>query len=935
MSALGRRLRAYAGHIALLAALGMVAATMVTAVPRAANTAVDQALRPHLSAMPHLARDLVLTERPTIAPGPGIVTPPVDSAAGQRRTGTLRDELPQPVPQLVGSAWYAAAIGPDGVDALGDAPPFRRNPPPVFGLRAQTGVREASRLVAGAWPASPGDTGAAGDAAPTQITMSRQAAETLSLRIGDVLRISGGAGNNTARLELVGLFEPLDAADPVWDDLTYALAPLRPVLDRDPWYVAAVTDWTGLDAAARTLGIVRYEWRYRIATDRIDATHTGPLASAAAAARRTPPDGTTLTSSLDTVLADFDGQVRAARALLAIVGAGLFACVFGLIWLAAGLQLRRRADELSLLRARGAAVTALGRYVLVESVVVAPAAVVAGWLLGSAVPGRPGASELPLLLVVAAVTTAAVPALLTVRTVVAAAGTVRRGGTPSAVGADRGDLARRRSSPGRLTAELSVVLVAVGGLWLLRRRGLAADDGVDPFLVSVPVLLAVGAALVTLRTLPWPLRQLDRLAARARGAVFFLGLARAGRGAPVTPGPLAVLVTAVSVGLFSAVVATTITDTRDRVSDREVAGDAVVTGFGFAVGTGDELAALPGVAAVAPAVLATNRQLVAAVGTSAQELGQAQVLVVDVPALAEVAEVSGVRLDLPAVLRDAVADPAGGPVPAVVSPDIARLLAEDLPDGTTEVLVDVQGRRHGFSVAAVADGFAGLPVDARGFVVLPMQALTVPPYQPVVPQRYLLAGDGFDPAAVVALADAGQRQRIAEVAGSAPDDLPQPATLTTWSAHRQALERTGANELLTLVFTLGTVGAVVLALVTVGLAVLAGSTARGRALSRLRTMGLSRRQGQLLLVYELVPVVGAAVVAGGAVGVVLPRLLDPALGLAAFTAGVAAPPRFDPVVIIGVLASVTVGLAAALTTDDLVHRSTRLGRVLRVGGDDR
>ncbi|MFY1694863.1 ABC transporter permease [Solwaraspora sp. WMMA2101] len=935
MSALGRRLRAYAGHIALLAALGTVAATMVTAVPRAANTAVDQALRPHLSAMPHLARDLVLTERPTIAPGPGIVTPPVDSAAGQRRTGTLRDQLPQPVPQLVGSAWYAAAIGPDGVDARADAPPFQRNPPPVFGLRAQTGVREASRLVAGAWPASPGDAGAAGDAAPTQITISRQAAGTLSLRIGDVLQISGGAGNNTARLELVGLFEPLDAADPVWDDLTYALAPLRPVLDRDPWYLAAVTDWTGLDAAARTLGIVRYEWRYRIATDRIDATHTGPLASAAAAARRTPPDGTTLTSSLDTVLADFDGQVRAARALLAIVGAGLFACLFGLIWLAAGLQLRRRADELSLLRARGAAVPALGRYVLVESVMVAPAAVVAGWLLGSAVPGRPGADELPLLLVVAALTTAAVPALLAARTT-AAAGTVRHGGTPSAVDADRGDLARRRSSPGRLTAELSVVLVAVGGLWLLRRRGLeATDGGVDPFLVSVPVLLAVGAALVTLRTLPWPLRQLDRLAARTRGAVFFLGLARAGRGAPVTPGPLAVLVTAVSVGLFSAVVATTITDTRDRVSDREVAGDAVVTGFGFAVDTGDELAALPGVAAVAPAVLATNRQLVAAVGASAQELGQAQVLVVDVPALAEVAEVSGVRLDLPAVLRDAVADPAGGPVPAVVSPDIARLLAEDLPDGTTEVLVDVQGRRRGFSVAAVADGFAGLPVDARGFVVLPMQALTVPPYQPVVPQRYLLAGDGFDPAAVVALADAGQRQRIAEVVGTAPDDLPQPATLTTWSAHRQALERTGANELLSLVFTLGTVGAVVLALVTVGLAVLAGSTTRGRALSRLRTMGLSRRQGQLLLVYELVPVVGAAVVAGGAVGVVLPRLLDPVLGLAAFTAGVAAPPRFDPVVIVGVLASVTVGLTAALVIDNLVHRSARLGRVLRVGGDDR
>lgn len=932
MSAVIRRLTAYAGHFALLAVLGLVAAAMVTAVPRAANETVDRALRPHLSALPHLARDLVLTERPNIAPGPGIVTPTVDSAAGQTRTAPQRDGLPRPIPELIGPAWYAAAIGPDGIDARGDAPPFVRNPPPAFGLRAQTGVREASRLVEGVWPASPNGTG--GSAAPTQIAISRQAADALSLRVGDVLRISGGAGNNTARLELVALFEPLDADDPVWDDLGYALAPLRPIFDSDPWYVAAVTDWTGLDAAARTLGVVRYEWRYRIAADRVDATHIGPVGGAVAAARRTPPAGTTLTSSLDTALADFDGQVRAAQALLAVVGTGLFACVFGLIGIAAGLQLRRRDDELSLLRARGASVPTLGRHALVESALVLPAAVAAGWLLGTAGPGRPGAAELPLLLVVAVITTATVPTLVATRAALAAAAMARQGGAQP--GGGRTDLARRRPSPGRLTAEGAVLALAVLGLWLLRRRDLAAADTVDPYLVSVPVLLAVGAALITLRAMPWPLRGLDRLAARTRGAVFFLGLARAGRGAPVTLGPLAVLVTAISVGLFSAVVATTITDTRDRVSDREVAGDAVLTGFGFAAGTGDELAALPGVAAVAPAVLATNRQVVAGIGGAAQELGQAQVLVVDMPAFAEVVEVSGVRVELPAALRDAVADPAGDtPVPAIVSPEVARLLAEKSPEETTNVLVNVQGRRHSFSVAAVADGFPGLPVDARRFIVLPMQALTVPEYQPIVPERYLLAGTDFDAAAVVAAGDAGQRQRIADVTGGTPDDLPQPAVLTTWSAHREALERTGANGLLTLVFTLGTLGAVALALVTVGLAVLAGSTARGRTLSRLRTMGLSNRQGRLLLIYELVPVVGAAVLAGGAVGVALPRLLGPALGLTAFTAGVSAPPRFDPLVIAGVLATVAAGLVAALMLDNLVHRNARLGRVLRVGGEDR
>jgi putative ABC transport system permease protein len=111
-------------------------------------------------------------------------------------------------------------------------------------------------------------------------------------------------------------------------------------------------------------------------------------------------------------------------------------------------------------------------------------------------------------------------------------------------------------------AELAVVVLAVLATMLLRRRGLGTE--VDLYLVLVPVLVGVAAAVVTLRVFPYPLRLLAALASRARGAVPFLGLARAGRAAPATAGPLAVLVVAVSVGAFCLAVQDSVAVARDR-----------------------------------------------------------------------------------------------------------------------------------------------------------------------------------------------------------------------------------------------------------------------------------------------------------------------------------------------------------------------------------
>jgi putative ABC transport system permease protein len=148
------------------------------------------------------------------------------------------------------------------------------------------------------------------------------------------------------------------------------------------------------------------------------------------------------------------------------------------------------------------------------------------------------------------------------------------------------------------------------------------------------------------------------------------------------------------------------------------------------------------------------------------------------------------------------------------------------------------------------------------------------------------------------------------------------------------LERTGANEVLTLAFTVGAAGGTALAVLAVAFAVVADAAGRGRTLSRLRTLGLSAAGGRRLLVYELVPLVVVAASTGAAVGVALPRLLGPTLGLAAFAPGVPIRDHLDPLVVGGVLVLVVLGLLAGLVVENLVNRRMRLGEVLRLGEEN-
>ncbi|MEU4422197.1 FtsX-like permease family protein [Actinoplanes sp. NPDC024001] len=844
MGAVLRRMRANAGHLGLLAVLALAAALVFTALPRAANGFTDRGLRDEAAAVPYLSRDLIYR---AVA---GESTP--EAAAG--RLSTLERGLPAPLPELVRDRWFAAKIGPEEIEPAGP-PPFAGSCRPEVQVRYQSGYESAVRLISGRLP-RPGTV--------TEVLADASA----RLRPGSSLRLTSDRG--TAPITVVGVFAPRDPAAAYWDGLATV-----PVACPDPREATTsrlflLTDASGVARAGRATGLLDYEWRYHLAAGRLRAADLPAITGAVAAARRAAPAGqVALATTADDVLAGFDRRLQGVRALLAVVRAGLAATLLGLIVLAAAVMTDRRRPEFALLRARGAGNRAIVARTLGETAVVVPAAVLAGWALAQLVPGRPDPADGVLLALAGLVALLAAPLLA-----VAGSGTAGR-------------------RVWRLTAEAFVVLLAVLGVTLVRRRGLAPSDSVDLYLVSVPVLLGVSAALVAVRLLPWPLQLFGRLAARARGAVPFLGLARAGRGARLHAGPLAVLVVAVVTGVFLAAVSATVSDARDRATDREVAADARVDGFAFAPDTGRLLAAVPGVDAVAPVVLEPGAALTSASGRRTQ----AQVLV-----------------------TTGLAGDRTGPAPAVVSPEIA---AEVGAGGT----VELQGRRYQFRVARVADGLPTLQTGARRFVALPWQSLPVPEFQPLVPNRFLVSGDGFDPQALRAAGDEGQRANLSRVLGQPVEvaALPHRATVTTWAQHRAALGRGGVNGVLDFTYAAGTAGAALLALLAVVLIVLADAPARIRALSRLHTMGLSLRQGRGLLLYEVVPPVAVAFATGALVGVLLPDLLGPALGLGEFSAGIAGRTSVGPWLPAAALLLVAAALTAAVAVES-VHSRRMLWR---------
>ncbi|WP_331742088.1 hypothetical protein OG535_01110 [Kitasatospora sp. NBC_00085] len=926
------RLRTAPWAALLTAVLALALVFLAAAFPRALDRGTDAALRDFLHDRGTLETSLLATS-----------APPRDREESAADLEAVTAELLA----HTGAGFSVASSGPvfgaRAVERRGLTNPGLDRPDgrslPTLDLLYLDGFAEHTTLVAGSWP-----SGATPDG-PIPIAVSRAAAETIGIRLGDVL---GDGSGPAEQARVVGLYTVTDSADPYWSDLACTGRACLERLLTDPtvrhWHTAGVVGGDHLRALAAWGHQARDFWRLPVDTDALRADRlaevrhdvaaylTGPTATQLIAATGRPDLSTTsrLPGHLDRAVAR-----QAAVAPLALVGpaavAGIAAVVLAL---ATALTTERRGAELRLLRARGGS----GPGVLLR---------LCGEGAATVFPAAVAATALALWLLPTPRWTAAVAAAL-VTTLLALLAVPLRAALPPKH-SHPGKAARR----GRLIAELAVLALTTAAVAGVRRRGAAPPaDGPDLLLVAAPLLVALATALVLARLLPALAGALARTAVRSPGVVGFLGLARAARGSdgrrPSTL-PLLALVLAVTTAGFGASVLDGVGLARQRAARLAVGADASVaapTGRTLPPDFGPAAAALQGVTAATPVRLESEAFLlegVPGVGAGVDPHATQVTLVVAEPqAYARIARTVGVGTFDPAVLAAPAGPVAGAPaVPALFSAGLARHLGPGghrlrLPSGGEVLAVR----------AGTVDATPALPGATRPFIVLPTPAATA-----VLPELdratdWFAVGRVDEPGlahlvgklspSVLADLDAPPPPpgptASAALVGNDPDALRSGYVTRTSAAVTADLANDPLQHAAGRLFRHAVTAAGALALLAVLLTLLRAAPDRAALLARLRTMGLRSRQGLALILAETLPLTLTAAAGGALAALAAVALLGPAFDLSTLV-GVPAPVGLRPAA--GQLLLPAAALAALTTLAVLAEALTggrrRLATHLRVG----
>jgi hypothetical protein len=468
---------------------------------------------------------------------------------------------------------------------------------PVVGFL--TDLPDHAELVAGVWPEP------VADGAPVQAAVPVPVAAALGLSVGDqVAMVDSRTEDRPAPVLVVGVWEPVDPADPYWRLLS---APIN----RGGWGPFVVPRE---DFVTRYRLLASLEWLAAPDPARLAAAGMGVVAADYQELEREllvdPRLGSSvrLASELDQLaeglavaaVVNRSGMVLPAALLVVISG-------FGLVLVARLLAAHRRGEN-ALLRARGASRRQLVRFTAAEAVlVVTPAALlgapagtwlvrsldqragdrsfaIAGDLAGYGWPGPPLAWAVAVAAAVGCAAALAVPAAGRGRTWVAEQ--------------------QERSRPGRAMAlqragvDLALVGLAILAWTQLRQYGSAvtptdAGLGIDPLLVAAPVVGVLAATAVALRLLPLATRLGVRMAARRDAFPGLLGMWQADRRPHA--GPVLLLVLAVATAVLAPAVATTWQQSQRDQAAQQVGADLRIAVDNPSRSSGRELsAALPG-----------------------------------------------------------------------------------------------------------------------------------------------------------------------------------------------------------------------------------------------------------------------------------------------------------------------------------------------------
>lgn len=565
----GRRIRSDLPLVWAVFGVVLVTSFAFAAVPRAFEANADKGLRFAVERANPFERNVEITRAGRIPPASGDEPLQAVGAEGSR----LAASFPSSVRAVIGDRRDTVETTRfTAVDAPGvPGPPGTTR---LLTLEHVQGAEDRVRLTAGRMPEQrdevvqlPFRLGQP-RAHLIEAAVSQEAADQLSLQVNDILYLAPDFEDTLVgevplserpmvAVRVTGFVAPKTAEDRAWlDDARLGRAVVRDTDQRRYIYgygLFAPDAYGDIAQATRPLPL-RYSWRYDVDASGFDA---GSLDRLDSDVRRLDARfgestfgqrlGTGVRTGLSDVLASYRSDRDAAAAVLAVGAVGLLALALAVVALLGSLAAHRRGAAISLVRSRGGATWQVLGAEAAEGLAVAVPAGVLGWAAAAIAIGGRGTWLSFWLVAGIVVATGVILAA-------AALGAARRG----LAARGREDAVVEQASPRRLALEGLVVLVSLVGVYLLRRRGLADQQGLDPYLAAVPLLLGLAAGIVAVRLYPWPMRFLAAAAGRRRDLVPALALRRVARQPGVTAGPLLVLLLGVSVSVFAGVMAATL-----------------------------------------------------------------------------------------------------------------------------------------------------------------------------------------------------------------------------------------------------------------------------------------------------------------------------------------------------------------------------------------
>ncbi|MFF3836334.1 FtsX-like permease family protein [Streptomyces sp. NPDC001930] len=868
------RLRTAPWAAASLAALVLVTAYLAAALPRAVDAYETEGLRHDIRTAAPRNSVLELTAEP---PGLELDLPVREAGLAPAVLGKQRDEARALLPEPLRTDPEQTVHGLRTVKRVEGLDPWLPRPDgisPEFMLSSPSGLTENTTLRAGRLPA--------GTARAPEAVVTVKTAEALRLKPGSVVHVAGRVSARPIALTVTGIVEPRGPEGPYWavEPLlrTPALAPLVGEEIKYYWQGALLLSPASAPALLSTTGEPEVFFRYMPTAGHLTGRDADRLGAALDSAAGGPdlvrmrevvgPTGA-LTTQLDSIVDSYGSMRDAINPVVAVAVFGIGAVAAVVLAMTGGLFVARRDSELALIRSRGASLTGIGLRLLGEtSAVAVPAAALALVLAVVTVRGPGGGSDgafggIPLLPSVLGTSAVALVAMLVLplRAVVVHRRPRLHGG--------RDDLLTARPSRRRTVLELTLLVLAVGAVASLRLRG-TGDSG-DHLVSAAPVLVGLIAAMVLVRIYPLPLRWAARPARRLRGAVGPLALARAGRTSSAGTLPLLALVLALTTAAFGGSVLAGVADARDRAALLATGADARIDGSvewtPVPADLTEAVRGTAGVRDVAPLQIEYGVLLPSHESTSAQPMSSALVGV-EPDSYTRLAQRTGFG-PFPAALlastgkggKEAAAD-TERVLPAIASPSVAQRLGS-----APQEIVSAAGV---FRVKVVAVRATTPALQGADFLLVNAADLTHRT------NTALLVTGPEDGAALRAVVKAKSdallvSMRTEERAGYVDSPL-----------------QSGAERMY-----LGAIGAGAgFAVVAVLLSLMQSAPERTTLLARLRTMGLTRKQGRRLLGLEALPQAVLAALGGTLVGWATVPLLAPGIDL--FRLALATTPGFAP-----------------------------------------